>query len=101
MVKNLPANEENVDLIPGRGRSFGEGNDNPLLYSCLENSKDRGGWQATVHGIAKESDTILVTKNNALLQVVRLLTAIPWFLKGKIFSVDLCKYKISSRLMLL
>ena len=39
--------------IPGSGRSPGEGNGNPLQYSCLENSVDRGAWQATVHGIAK------------------------------------------------
>ena len=37
----------------GWGRSPGEGNDNPLQYSCLENSMDRGTWQATVHGFAK------------------------------------------------
>ena len=40
-------------LIPGLGRSPGEGNGNPLQYSCLENSMDRGAWQATVHGVAK------------------------------------------------
>ena len=39
--------------IPGWGRSPGEGNGNPLQYSCLENSMDRGAWQATVHGLAK------------------------------------------------
>ena len=39
--------------IPGSGRSPGEGNGNPLQYSCLENSMDRGSWQATVHGVAK------------------------------------------------
>ena len=39
--------------IPGSGRSPGEGNGNPLQYSCLENPMDGGGWQATVHGIAK------------------------------------------------
>ena len=41
---------------PGR-RSPGEGNGNPLQYSCLENPMDRGAWRATVHGVAKESDT--------------------------------------------
>ena len=39
--------------IPGSGRSPGEGNNYPLQYSCLENSMDRGAWQATVHGVAK------------------------------------------------
>ena len=39
--------------IPGLGRSPGEENGNPFQYSCLENSMDRGAWQATVHGIAK------------------------------------------------
>ena len=39
--------------IPGLGRSPGEGNGNPLQYSCLENPMDRGGWSITVHGVAK------------------------------------------------
>ena len=39
--------------IPGSGRSPGEGNGNPLQYSCLENSMDRGAWQAEVHGVTK------------------------------------------------
>ena len=43
-------------LIPGSGRSPGEGNGYPLQYSCLENPRDRGAWQATVHGVA-ESQT--------------------------------------------
>ena len=43
--------------IPGSGRSPGGGNGNPLQYSCLENAMDRGAWQATVHGVAKELDT--------------------------------------------
>ena len=43
--------------VPGLGRSPGEGNDNPLQYSCLENPMDRGAWQATVHGVIKELDT--------------------------------------------
>ena len=40
-------------LIPRSGRSPGGGNSNPLQYSCLENSMDRGAWRATVHGVAK------------------------------------------------
>ena len=39
--------------IPGLGRSLGEGNGNPFQYSCLENSMERGTWQATVQGVAK------------------------------------------------
>jgi len=42
--------------IPGLGRSPGEGNDNPLQYSCLENPTVRGAWRDTVHGVTKESD---------------------------------------------
>ena len=43
----------NPGLIPGLGRSPGEGNGNPLQYSCLENPMDRGAWQATVHEITR------------------------------------------------
>ena len=56
MVKNLPASEgdaSDAGLISGLRRSLGEGNGNPLQYSCLENSMDRGAWWATVHGTAK------------------------------------------------
>ena len=53
LLKNLPAKAEDLGLILGLGRSPGEGNHNPLQYSCLENSMDRGAWQATVHGVAK------------------------------------------------
>ena len=42
-----------MGLIPGSGRSPGEGNGNPLQYSCLENPMDRGAWWAAVHGVAK------------------------------------------------
>ena len=51
--KNLHANTEDVVLIPGLGRSPGEGNGNPVHYSCLRNPMDREAWWATVHGIAK------------------------------------------------
>ena len=52
VVKNLPADTEDirdVGLIPGLGRSPGEGHGNPLQDSCLENTMDRGAWRATVH----------------------------------------------------
>ena len=45
-------NAGDLGLIPGLGRSPGEGNDNPLQYSCLESSRDRGAWRAPVHGVA-------------------------------------------------
>ena len=56
VVKNLPAsagNTRDVGLIPESGRSPREENGHLLQYSCLENSMDRGAWQATVHGIKK------------------------------------------------
>ena len=46
-------NAGDLGSIPGLGRSPGEGNGNPLQYSCLENPTDRGAWQATVHGVPK------------------------------------------------
>ena len=45
-----------VGVIPGSGRFPGEGNGNPLQYSCLENPMDRGVWWVTVHGVAKSRD---------------------------------------------
>ena len=47
------SNAGDLGSIPGSGRSPGEGNDNPLHYSCLENSMDGGAWSATDHGVAK------------------------------------------------
>ena len=46
-----------ASLIPGPGRSSGEGNGNPLQYACLGNPTDGGAWRATVHGVLKELDT--------------------------------------------
>ena len=56
VVKNPPADAVDVrdtGSIPGLGRSPGEGNGNPLQYSCLGNPVDKGAWQTTVHGVAK------------------------------------------------
>ena len=53
VVKNTLANAGDTRLIPGWGRSPGEGIGNLLQYSCLENPMDRGAWQATVYGVAK------------------------------------------------
>ena len=51
--KESACNARDQGLIPGSGRSPGEGSDYPLQYSCLENSMDTGTWWATVHGVSK------------------------------------------------
>ena len=59
VVRNLPANAGDTRVagsIPGSGRSPGVGNGNLLQYSHLENSRDRGAWWATVHGVARRHD---------------------------------------------
>ena len=56
MVKNMPPSAgdlRDMGSIPGMGRSPGGENGNPLQYSCLGNSMDRGAWQTTVHRVAK------------------------------------------------
>ena len=68
VVKNLPANAgdaRDLDSIPGLERSLEVGNGNPLQYSCLENSMDRGAWWATAHGVAK-SQTRLNTAQDII-----------------------------------
>ena len=71
MVKNLPAMQEAWVWFPGWGRCPGEGNGNPLRYSCLENPMHRGAWRATVHGVAKSwtqvSDTFTLLHSPVLL----------------------------------
>jgi len=60
VVKDPPVNAENlrdVSSIPGSGRSPGDGNGNPLQYSCLENPMDRGAWWATVHRVTESHTT--------------------------------------------
>ena len=56
VIKNLPANAGVTGSIPGSGWSPGEGNGNPLQYSCLGNPMDRGAQQATIHEVTKELD---------------------------------------------
>ena len=70
MIKNLPANAgdaRDVGSIPELGRSLGEGNGNPLQYSCLGNPMDRGAWWAIVQWVCKESDT----KHSKLMNIIR------------------------------
>ena len=80
-VKASAWNVGDPGSIPGLGRSPGEGNGNPLQYSCLENPMDRGAWWATVHGVAK-SLTQLSTHTRT------------WFLK-RVFQGTFCSWKSS------
>ena len=76
LVKNPPANAgdpRDMGLIPGSGRSPGEGNGNLLQYSFLENSMDRGAWWTTVHGVAK-SRTRLSTYSHLACRCFSLVT---------------------------
>ena len=81
MVKNPPANTGyagDTGLIPGSGRSPGVGNGNLIQYSCLENSIDRGSWQATVHGVAQsqtsEAGKVLMVKSwTSVRDAIRIL----------------------------
>ena len=57
-VENFPADAEDMDLIPGLGRSLGGGNSNPLGYSCLKNSMDRGAWGDYSSRGCEELDTM-------------------------------------------
>ena len=77
--KNYSCNTGDAVSVPVSERSPGEGNGNPLQQSCLENSKDRRAWQATVHGVAKESD---MTKqlNNMKIYAFTMVTHIVNFL---------------------
>ena len=57
VIKTPPVDAGDMGSIPGLGRYSGEGNGNPLQYTCLRNPMDREAWLATVHGSVKESDT--------------------------------------------
>ena len=59
--KESACNAGDLGLIPGSGRSLGGGHGDPLQYSCLENSMDRGAWQDTVHGVTKSNTTERLT----------------------------------------
>ena len=69
-VKRPPAMQETPDSVPGSGRSSGEGYDNPLQYSYLENSMDRGAWQATIHGVTESDKTERLTQSKIILSLI-------------------------------
>ena len=59
--KESACNVGDLGSLPGSGRSPGEGNGNPLQYSCLENPMNRGAWRATVHGVARIGHDLATT----------------------------------------
>ena len=79
-LKASACNEGDLGLIPGLGRSPGEGNGNPLQYSCLENPMDGGAWWATVHGVAK-SRTRLSDFTHSLSMCFKLMLSWHAFLR--------------------
>ena len=86
MVKKPPVNggeTRDACLIPGLGRFPGEGNANPLQYYCLENSMDRGVWQAAVHGVGKSWTYRMSTYANVYYLLACILS--PFFLLGDFF----------------
>ena len=66
--KESACNAGDLDLIPGWGGSPGEGKGYPLQYSCLENSMDRGTWQATVHGVTELDTTERLTSSTEKME---------------------------------
>ena len=78
MVKNLPTIQETQVQLPGSGRSSGEESGYPLLYSCLQNPMDEGGWQATVHEVTESDNTEPLT-----LHFQRHDTCWEWAHRGK------------------
>ena len=72
MVKNPPANAGDTSLVPGSGSSPGEGNSNPLQYSCLGNPIDRGVWQATVHGSKRIRHNLVIKQQQTLQYKIKI-----------------------------
>ena len=71
VVKNPPANTGDTGLIPGQGRSSGEGNGNPLQYSCLGNPMDRGAWCAAVYGVTRVGHNWVTKQHSVVRACVR------------------------------
>ena len=89
VVKNLPASEGDTSSTPGSEKSPGKGNGNPLQYSCLENSMDRGVWWATVPGVTKSWTRMGDMHNNAYFWVVYFEFFSKFFIIGKFLTLQL------------
>ena len=91
--KESACNAGDPGSIPGSGRSPGEGNGNPAQYSCLENTKNRGAWQTTAHGVARTGHN-LATKPPPLQRQSWVVVAEPirhtvWLLAEKFSTPSL------------
>jgi len=73
MIKKSTFIAGDLGSIPGLGKSFGEGNSNPLQYSCLKNTMDRTAWQATVPGLNKVRHDFALNNNKSLRSHLDLL----------------------------
>ena len=89
-VKNPPAIGD-MGSIPVSGKSPGEGNDNPLQYSCLENPMDRGSWQATVHGVARVRHNLVMKPPSLSLCQIPRLGNLLWVLELNSVRISLVK----------
>ena len=96
-IKHPPAlqgtiyNAGDIDSIPGLGRFPREGNGNPLQYSCLGNSMDRGAWQATVHGITRVRHGLVTKSLPSTLHIIL-------FLKSSLTDVG-AHYQVPSKIL--
>ena len=93
VVKYPPVNAE--DMGVGLGRSPGIGNGNPLQYSCLDNSKDRGAWWATVHGVVKSSTQLSThthTRGRNSLDTLHVFKEDPYWCPFLLLSSFFLKY---------
>ena len=98
LVKNPPANAEDWVSILGTGKCPGEGNGNPLQYSCQENPMDRGAWWATVHNIMTEATWHARTCTRALLSFLSITSflEVQFFTECYFFPYSFFFFKINS-----
>ena len=94
--KETACNAGDLSSTPGLGRSPGEGNDNPVWYSCLRNPIDRGAWRATVHGVTEthRTEQLILPLSVWHLRVGKIYGLSVWALKSKglVFEYYLCHF---------